>query len=165
MFKVGIITASDKCSRGEREDQSGLVIKELLNVADYKVIKYVVIPDEIDLLAAEMIDMSDRLKVDLIITTGGTGLSPRDWTPEATLRVIERQVPGIVEAIRSNSLKITPKAMLSRGVAGIRGRTLIINLPGSPKAVQESLEFILPALRHGLEILTGLANECANEKR
>lgn len=161
MFKIGIITASDQGSKGQREDLSGALIQKILAPPVYEVVRYLILPDEKDLLATEMINMSDQLGVDLIITTGGTGLSPRDWTPEATLAVVERLVPGISEAIRYHSLKITPKAMLSRGVSGIRGKTLIINLPGSPQAVRESLEIILPALKHGLEILKGISGECA----
>lgn len=163
MFTLGIIVASDKGSRGERVDESGRLIKEIMEKNHYKVEKYIVLPDEKDLLMEEMIHMCDRLKLDLILTTGGTGFSQRDNTPEATLRIIEKQTPGISEAIRYNSLQITPRAMLSRAVSGIRKSTLIINLPGSPKAVRESLEYILPSLTHGLEILKGSASECARE--
>lgn len=163
MFKVGIITASDKGSRGEREDKSGKLIKEMMSDNGYEVIKWNILPDEREIISGELKNMSDNLSIDLILTTGGTGFSPRDWTPEATLDVIDRQAPGISEAMRYYSLQITPKAMLSRGVSGIRGGTLIINLPGSPKAVKENLEFILPALKHGLEILKGIAGECAGK--
>lgn len=161
MFKVGIITASDKGFRGEREDISGELIKKMMSDAEYSISKYIVLPDEKKMISDELINMSNNLKLDLVLTTGGTGFSPRDTTPEATLEVIDRNAPGIAEAMRYHSLKITPKAMLSRAVSGIRGSTLIINLPGSPKAVKENLEFILPALQHGLEILKGLASECA----
>lgn len=164
MFTLGIITASDKCSRGEREDKSAETIKNMLLDKGYRLIKYTVLPDEKELLSKEMVKMSDELGIDLILTTGGTGFSPRDWTPEATLAVIDRAVPGISEAMRYHSLKITPKAMLSRGVSGIRGRTLIVNLPGSPKAVSENLECILPALGHGMEILKELTGECARQE-
>lgn len=159
-FKVGIIVASDKGSEGKRVDLSGKLIEEILKEAGYEVSFYCIQPDDINNLKEAMIHCSDKLKVDLILTTGGTGFSRRDVTPEATLAVIERQVPGIPEAMRYYSLQITPRAMLSRAVAGIRGNTLIVNMPGSPKAVKESLEYILPTLEHGLEILTGAANEC-----
>lgn len=134
-----------------------------MTVENYIVSKYIILPDEKEIISNELINMSDTLKLDLILTTGGTGFSPRDVTPEATLDVIDRNAPGIAEAMRYHSLKITPKAMLSRAVSGIRGRTLITNLPGSPKAVKENLEFILPALKHGLEILKGIASECATK--
>ncbi|SKC51390.1 MogA/MoaB family molybdenum cofactor biosynthesis protein [Maledivibacter halophilus] len=161
MFTVGIITASDKGFKGEREDKSGKLIKEIMTSNGYEVITWDILPDERREISKELINMSDNLKLDLILTTGGTGFSPRDWTPEATLDVINRQAPGISEAMRYYSLQITPKAMLSRGISGIRGKTLIINLPGSPKAVKENLECILPALKHGLEILKGISGECA----
>lgn len=163
MFNIGIITASDKGYKGEREDVSGKLLKKIMTVENYIVSKYIILPDEKEIISNELINMSDTLKLDLILTTGGTGFSPRDVTPEATLDVIDRNAPGIAEAMRYHSLKITPKAMLSRAVSGIRGRTLIINLPGSPKAVKENLEFILPALKHGLEILKGIASECATK--
>ncbi|MCT4606084.1 MAG: MogA/MoaB family molybdenum cofactor biosynthesis protein [Marinisporobacter sp.] len=164
MYQVGIITASDKGYKGERIDESGILMKKTLEEYGYAVQKYRILPDEQDLLANEMIHMSDELKVHLILTTGGTGFSKRDVTPEATKKVIEREANGIAEAIRYYSLQITPKAMLSRGVSGIRGETLIINLPGSPKAVKEILEYILESVHHGLEILLGKASECAAEK-
>ena len=153
MYKVGIITASDKGSRGEREDISGQVIHEMVTKAGYEVVSLKIVPDERDALSIEMMRLADVVGVHLILTTGGTGFSKRDITPEATKAVIEREASGIAEAIRYNSLKITPKGMLSRGVAGIRGETLIINLPGSPKAVRESLEYILQPVYHGLQIL------------
>lgn len=160
MFNIGIITASDKGAKGEREDISGKTIAAMLSGLGY-IKHYVVVPDELEALSREMIDMADNLEVDLILTTGGTGLGPRDVTPEATLAVVDRQVPGIAEAMRAKSLEKTNRAMLSRAVAGTRGRTLIINLPGSPKGVQECLEVVLPALEHGLAILKGEASECA----
>lgn len=160
-FTAGIITASDKGSAGEREDISGKVIREILEEAGYQVMQLTILPDEKDALKQEMIRMADALGIQLIITTGGTGFSPRDVTPEATKEVIEREAPGISEAIRYHSLSITPKAMLSRGVSGIRGNSLIVNLPGSPKSVRESLEYIIEPLRHGLEILLQEATECA----
>lgn len=160
MYSIGIVTASDKGSRGEREDISGKTIAELL--AGLGTVKhYVVVPDEKQALSNVMMHMADELYIDLVLTTGGTGLGPRDVTPEATLAVIDRQVPGIPEAMRAKSLEKTNRAMLSRAVAGTRGRTLIINLPGSPKGVTECLEVILPALEHGLAILKGEASECA----
>ncbi|HWQ60879.1 MAG TPA: MogA/MoaB family molybdenum cofactor biosynthesis protein [Negativicutes bacterium] len=159
MFNIGIITASDKGSRGEREDVSGRTIATMLaGLGEVK--HYVVVPDDRDALSREIVNMVDKLAVDLILTTGGTGLGPRDVTPEATLAVIDRQVPGIPEAMRAKSLEVTSRAMLSRAVAGIRGRTLIINLPGSPKGVKECLEVVLPALEHGLAIMKGEAGEC-----
>lgn len=160
-YTAGIITASDKGSKGEREDLSGAVIEEILENAGYHVRRKTIVPDEVGPLQKEMRYMADRLKLNLIITTGGTGFSPRDITPEATKVVIERETPGISEAIRYYSLSITPKAMLSRGVSGIRGNSLIVNLPGSPKSVRESLEYIIEPLRHGLEILLQEATECA----
>lgn len=163
MFSLGIIIASDKGSKGIRIDESGILIKEIMEKNGYTVEKYIILPDQQDLLEEEIIDMTDNLKVDLILTSGGTGFSKRDITPEATLNVIDRSAPGIAEAIRYNSLKITPRAMLSRGISGIRKATLIINLPGSPKAVRESLEYILSSLEHGLEILKGTAGDCARE--
>ncbi|VBB09139.1 molybdenum cofactor biosynthesis proteins signature 1 [Lucifera butyrica] len=162
MLSVGIITASDKGARGEREDISGRTIAEVLNGLG-EVRHYVVVPDEQALLSKEIINMVDNIKVDLVLTTGGTGFAPRDVTPEATLAVIDRQVPGIPEAMRAKSLGLTPRAMLSRAVAGIRGRSLIINLPGSPKGVKECLEVVLPVLEHGLAILKGEAAECGQE--
>ena len=160
MFQAAIITASDKGSRGQREDVSGQVVKEILEKNGYTVVQQLILPDERQLLADEMRRLCAE-QVDLILTTGGTGFSPRDWTPEASLDVIERQVPGIPEAMRMNSLQITKRAMLSRAVAGNCQQTLIINLPGSPKAVRENLEFIVTELAHGLEILRGQAQDCA----
>ncbi|MBP2666004.1 MAG: mog [Firmicutes bacterium] len=160
MFNIGIITASDKGSRGEREDASGRLIATMMSELG-EIKSYKVLADDVDLISRELIVMADTLGLDLILTTGGTGMSPRDVTPEATLAVVDRQVPGIPEAMRARSLQITSRAMLSRAVAGMRGRTLIINLPGSPKGVQECLEVILPALEHGLAIMKGEAVECA----
>lgn len=161
MFKVGIITVSDKGSVGQREDISGEVIRELMEEAGYEVTEKVILPDEVSELKEQMCLWSDKNSCDLILTTGGTGFSPRDFTPEATKAVIDREVPGIPEAMRAYSLTITKKAMLSRAAAGIRKQTLIINLPGSPKAVKETLAYILPPLKHGLEIMTGRTGECA----
>lgn len=161
-FRAGIITASDKGSAGEREDLSGPAVKALIEEAGYEAVSMCILPDEEDRLYEEMVRLADEEQVDLIFTTGGTGLSPRDHTPEATLRAATRQVPGIAEAMRAYSMQITPRAMLSRGVSVMRNRTLIINLPGSPKAVKESLTFILPVLKHGVEIMKGEAGECGN---
>ena len=163
MFTVGIITSSDKGYRGEREDKSGQVLEEIVSQNGFKVIKKVVLPDEKDLLEKEMINMCDNLNVNLLLTTGGTGFSKRDITPEATKSVIEREALGIVEAIRFYSLQITKRAMLSRATSGIRQNTLIINLPGSPKACKEALDFVLDDVQHGIEILLGEAKECARK--
>lgn len=160
-IKVAILTISDKGSRGEREDTSGPEIRSIVESEGAQVIAYEVIPDEQYVIEERLVYLADFEDAGLILTTGGTGFSLRDVTPEATLSVIERQAPGFVEAIRHESLKITPHAMLSRAVSGIRGQTLIINLPGSPKAVRESLQVIMPALPHGLQILEGRASECA----
>jgi len=161
MYNVGIITASDKGSRGEREDLSAQVIREEVAKIAGEVLEYVVIPDEQELIQNQLIEFADIKKLDLVMTTGGTGFSPRDVTPEATLAVVDRLVPGIPELMRMESYKITPRAVLSRATAGIRKQTLIINLPGSPKAVKENLGWILPSLPHGLDILKGTASECA----
>lgn len=164
MFRVGIITASDKGAAGEREDLSGPAIRELLKeTGGWQVTQYVVLPDEQKQLEETMTRWCDEGLVDLILTTGGTGFSPRDRTPEATAAVCERMAPGIPEAMRAMSMQITPRAMLSRAAAGIRKGTLIVNLPGSPKAVRENLAFLLPSLPHGLEILEGKTSECARK--
>ncbi|MPW26661.1 molybdenum cofactor biosynthesis protein [Alkalibaculum sp. M08DMB] len=161
MIKVGILTASDKGHKGEREDKSGKVIQDRVKEISGIVSEYVIVPDERDSISSTLISMADKSQLDLILTTGGTGFSPRDITPEATKDVIEREVPGIPEAIRAKSMEITNRAMLSRATAGIRGKTLIINMPGSPKAVNESLDIILPVLIHAIEILIGQTGECA----
>lgn len=163
MYRVGIITASDKGSKGERVDESGPKIKEIVSNFGYEVVYYKVLPDDKDMISSEMKQLCDENAVDLILTTGGTGFSKRDNTPEATLEIAEKLVPGISEAIRSYSMQFTPKAMLSRGVSAIRKKTLIINMPGSPKAVKESMECIMPALNHGIDILKGSANECGRK--
>jgi len=165
MFTLGILTISDKGSRGEREDESGKVIKELLAALDAHPVKYDIVPDEREVISGRLREWVDEEGIDLIVTTGGTGLSPRDVTPEATLAVVERMAPGFAEAMRAESLKKTPRAMLSRGVAGIRGRSLIINLPGSPRGVRECLEVILPALPHAIEVLKGEVGECGENER
>lgn len=164
-MRVAIVTASDKGSRGERIDESGLVIRDMLAPLGAEVVHYAVLPDECDILAARLVELADGDRADLVLTNGGTGLGPRDVTPDATLAVIDRQVPGLAEAMRLEGLKHTPRAMLSRAVAGVRRRTLIINLPGSPKGVRESLGAILPALGHAIEILRGEATECAREEQ
>jgi molybdenum cofactor synthesis domain-containing protein len=161
MIKVAILTISDKGSRGERRDGTGEAIKKTLNKDEYEVEYYKIIPDDLEKIQEELIHICDNLKTNLVLTNGGTGFSKRDVTPEATTNIIEKNVPGFAEAMRSASLKITPKAMLSRAVSGIRGETLIVNLPGSPKGAVENLQVILPALPHGIEILTGKASECA----
>jgi molybdopterin adenylyltransferase len=161
MINVGILTVSDKGSKGERVDESSKAIRETIAHLDVDVKRYEVIPDEVDIISAELTEWSDSDKLDLILTTGGTGLSPRDVTPEATLQVVEKLAPGFVEVMRSESLKVTPMGMLSRAVAGVRGHTLIINLPGSPKAVRECLGAIMPALPHAVEVVRGEAVECA----
>lgn len=166
MWKTVIITMSDKCAKGEREDKSGAVIREMLEKEGiYEVTEMVIMPDEQKKLESALIHYADETDTDLIITTGGTGFSVRDTTPEATLAVATRNVPGIAEAMRYESLKITPKACLSRAVSVIRGNTLIINLPGSPKAARENLGAVLPALDHGLGTLTGRDTECAEPSR
>lgn len=155
----GIICVSDRCSKGACQDKSGPLIKELVSPLG-KVKEYIVVPDEKEEIEKALIYLCDDVKADVVLTTGGTGFAPRDITPEATKAVIEREAPGIAEAIRMKSLQITPKAMLSRAVSGIRKRSLIINLPGSPKAVGESLEFILPVLPHAIEVLSGNTLSC-----
>lgn len=160
-IRVGVITASDKGAAGAREDRSGPTIREMAAEFGGTVTQYCIVPDEKSALAEIMSAWADQGLCDVIFTTGGTGLSPRDVTPEATLSVVERLVPGIPEAMRAKSLQVTDKAMLSRAVAGIRGRTLIINLPGSPKAVRECLEVIMGVLPHAVETLRGEASECA----
>ncbi|UCD86202.1 MAG: MogA/MoaB family molybdenum cofactor biosynthesis protein [Deltaproteobacteria bacterium] len=162
MINAGILTISDKGAKGEREDKSGEKIRRLLTEAGINVKSYEIIPDDQGLISQKLIDWVDNKKLDLILTTGGTGLSPRDLTPEATREVLEKELPGIAEAIRWEGLKSTSRAMLSRGMAGTRGYTLIINLPGSPQAVNTGLSFILPTLPHALEKLKGDPSECAN---
>ncbi len=161
MIRVGVITASDKGSRGEREDLSGPTLVKLVQEIGGDVVEYVVLPDDQTLLEEKMRHWADELGLDLILTTGGTGFSLRDVTPEATLSVADRLVPGIAEVMRMESLKVTPKAMLSRAVSVLRKKTLIINMPGSPKAVRECFAAIAPALPHGIQILKGEASECA----
>jgi molybdopterin adenylyltransferase len=161
MIKTAILTVSDKGSRGERIDGTGPALMSELEDKGFVISFYKMIPDEKEEIERELIYLCDELKVDLILTNGGTGFSERDVTPEATQNVIEKYVPGIGEAMRMKSLAITPKAMLSRSIAGIRKKTLIINLPGSPKGAVENLQFVLPAIPHGIAILIGEASECA----
>lgn len=158
---AAVITLSDKGARGERKDESGPAAREILEQAGYQVVEMLLIPDEPEVLKTQLIRLADGRQVDLVLTSGGTGFSLRDQTPEATMAVADRNAPGIAEFIRYQSMRITDRAMLSRGVSVIRGRTLIVNLPGSPKAVKESLGFILESLEHGIMILRGSAAECA----
>lgn len=160
-LRAAVITLSDKGSRGEREDKSGPLAAEMLTAAGYVVEETLLLPDEAPALRAQLIRLADGRQLNLILTTGGTGFSPRDITPEATLAVADRNAPGIAEAVRYHSLSITPRGMLSRAVSVLRGKTLIINLPGSPKAVRENLEYILPCIEHGARIAAGLDGECA----
>lgn len=160
-WKAAVVTLSDKGYAGEREDKSGPLICEILTESGYDVQETILLPDEKEEIKKYLCELCDKKRMDIIFTTGGTGFSPRDCTPEATMDIAQRNAPGIAEAMRLASLKITPRAMLSRGVSVIRGKTLIINLPGSPKAVRENLEAVLPSLDHGLAILTGRDGECA----
>lgn len=161
MFKAAVVTVSDRSFRGERPDGGGPVVAELLKGAGYEVAETVIVPDEQDQIEAALRKLCDEAEVALVVTTGGTGFSPRDVTPEATIAVCQRLTPGIPEAMRYASMQVTPRGMLSRAAAGIRGKTLIVNLPGSPKAARENLEAVLPTLAHGLEMLTGGQTDCA----
>jgi molybdopterin adenylyltransferase len=161
-FKAGVLTISDKGSRGERVDESGKTAAEMLKAAGFDPVEMKIVPDNIMKIAETLIDWADKRKLSLIVTSGGTGLSPTDLTPQAMRSVIDYEVPGIAEAMRAESLKKTPHAMLSRAVAGVRGSCLIINLPGSPRGVQENLSVVLPALKHGLEKLAGDPSDCAS---
>ena len=163
-FSAAWITLSDKGAAGEREDKSGPLIGEMLKEAGYQVIEGLLLPDEPQKLKTQLIRLADQRQVNVIFTTGGTGFSLRDQTPEATIAVCDRMAPGISEAVRAYSMTKTPSAMLSRAAAGIRKQTLIVNLPGSPKAVRECLEFLLPPLDHGLKILLGRDGECASRR-
>ena len=160
-WKAAVVTLSDKGYAGEREDKSGPKIVEMLGEAGYDVKETLLLPDGREQLEKELIRLADQRQINVIFTTGGTGFAERDVTPEATIAVCDRMANGIADAIRNYSMTITPRAMFSRAVSGIRKKTLIINLPGSPKAVQESLEFLLPNLDHGIGILRGSEGECA----
>jgi molybdopterin adenylyltransferase len=162
MIYAGIITVSDKGSQGKRQDLSGPAIAEMLAGAAIEIKHTIIIPDEIDQIQKAIVNFADIEKLDLILTTGGTGVSPRDLTPDATLEVIDKQIPGMAEAMRQKSLLVTPHAMISRALAGIRGRCLIINLPGSPKGAKENLAVILPALKHAIEKIKGDDSDCAS---
>ena len=162
VLTAGVITVSDKGSRGEREDKSGQEIIGMLKGVGVNVLHAMIIPDEKDKIKEAILEYADIRTLDIIVTTGGTGVSPRDVTPDATLEVIEKEVPGMAEAMRRVSTSITPHAMISRAVVGIRGRSLIINLPGSPRGVRENLLVVLPALKHAIEKIKGDDSECAS---
>jgi len=154
-FDAAVLTTSDKGARGEREDTSGAVIRGLLASIGAVIARYEVIPDDVERISEHLRRWADGGSVQLIVTTGGTGLGPRDVTPQATLAVLDYEVPGIAEAMRTEGLKHTPMSMISRAVAGVRGKTLIVNLPGSPKGVEENLSAVLPVLEHAIELITG----------
>lgn len=164
-IRCGILTASNRVSRAQGKNESGAYLAQTLGAEGAEVLAHVVVPDDLETIARTLADMADTLRVDLVLTTGGSGVAPRDVTPEATLRVIERQVPGIPEAARIATAAHAPLAMLSRAVAGVRGRTLIINLPGSPRGVREWMEVILPVLRHAIELLKERQLEWGREHR
>jgi molybdenum cofactor synthesis domain-containing protein len=161
MLTAGVITISDKGAKGERQDKSGPAIQELLEPLPAEIKCYEVIPDDAALISGRLIHFADTLRLDLIVTTGGTGVGTRDFTPEATKAVIDKEIPGMAEVMRTESLKKTPHAMISRAVVGIRGRSLIVNLPGSPKAVRENLMAVLPAIPHAVAKIKGDDQECA----
>ncbi len=163
MFTVGILTASDKGAEGKRKDESGPAIAAFMKELGGEIGEMIIVPDEREDIAAHLVRLCDDMEYDLVITTGGTGFSQRDITPEATLDVVQRQIPGFTDIIRYKSFEKNPRAILSRAVSGIRGHSIIINLPGSPRGVLEALEIIRPSLIHGIEILKGTANECGNE--
>ena len=161
MFQAAVLTVSDRSFRGERPDEGGPLVAGILKEAGYAVVKTAIVPDEQGQIESALRELADSGQVQLLVTTGGTGFAPRDVTPEATLAVCQRMAPGIPEAMRYASMQVTSRAMLSRAQAGIRGGTLIVNLPGSPKAARENLEAVLPALAHGLEMLSGRPADCA----
>ncbi|MHB8223080.1 MAG: MogA/MoaB family molybdenum cofactor biosynthesis protein [Desulfurivibrionaceae bacterium] len=161
-YTGGILTISDKGSRGEREDTSGPQLRKMLDEQGYSVVAYAVVPDEVAIIEETLRAWADEKKIDLILSTGGTGVSPSDLTPEATRAVLDREIPGIGEAMRLASLQKTPNAILSRGIAGIRKQSLIINLPGSKKAARENLEAVLPALQHGIYKIKGGTKDCGS---
>jgi len=159
-YTAAVVTVSDKGAAGEREDLSGAVVRDILEGAGIEVVRREIVPDEANVLSELLVALCDQ-GIDLIVTTGGTGVSPRDVTPEATLAVIEKEIPGMAEAMRAESLKVTPHAMISRAVCGLRGGALILNLPGSPKGARENLEVVMPAVPHTLEVAGGRVSECA----
>jgi molybdenum cofactor synthesis domain-containing protein len=159
MFTIGILTISDKGARGQRYDESGQTIRDIFSDLGSDISSYEIVPDEMDIIRQKLAEWADNKETDVIITTGGTGLGERDVTPEATIAIVDRVVPGLAEAMRSASLSKTPMAMLSRATAGVRGKCLIINLPGSPKAVRECLEVVLPAIPHAVDIIKGVVTE------
>ena len=161
MFSAGILTISDQGAQGQRQDKSGEVIRTVLSSVDSRAVKYEVIPDEKAAIAGKLIEWADEGSVDVILTSGGTGLSQRDVTPEATISIVDKVVPGFTEVMRTQTFNVTPAAILSRAVAGVRRNCLIINLPGSPKAVRECLEVILPAIPHAVEMIKGEVTEHA----
>ncbi len=163
MFTVGILTASDKGAAGKRKDESGPAIAAFMEGIGGSIGRLVIVPDDRNSIAAQLIEFCDQDQFDLVITTGGTGFSKRDITPEATTDVIERQIPGFTDIIRLTSFESNPRAILSRAISGIRGNSIIINLPGSPRGVKEALEIIGPSLVHGIEILKGTASECGHD--
>jgi molybdenum cofactor synthesis domain-containing protein len=160
MLKAAVVTVSDRCSRGEASDQGGPLVAHLLQDSGYEIVKTVLVPDERPQIESALRLLADQVHADLIVTTGGTGFSPRDVTPEATISVCDRMAPGIPEAMRYASLQVTRRAMLSRAQAGLRGHTLIVNLPGSPKGAKENLEAVLPALEHGIQMISGAPADC-----
>jgi molybdopterin adenylyltransferase len=161
LIRAGVLTLSDKGSRGERVDLSGPEVVRMLKEIGIETESTEIIPDEAEIIAQKLVEFADQRKYDLVVTTGGTGVSPRDVTPDATLKVIDREIPGMAEAMRRESMLKTPHAMISRAVAGIRKTTLIINLPGSPKGVRENLAVILPTLKHAIEKIKGDQSDCA----
>ena len=163
MIRVGILTLSDRAAAGLRVDESGPSVASIVEGASFRICRQEVIPDDYSMVVRKLIEFSDDDRLDLIITTGSTGLGPRDIAPEATLAVIERRVPGMAEAMRAASLQKTPHAMISRSEVGVRGRSLIVNLPGSPRAARENLQVLLPALPHAIEKLQGSEEECAQD--
>ncbi|MCK4583995.1 MogA/MoaB family molybdenum cofactor biosynthesis protein [candidate division WOR-3 bacterium] len=158
-INVAVITVSDRSYSGEREDRSGKLLSEIVEQKLGNVLAYEVIPDEIEMIKREILRCVDELKADIVITTGGTGISERDVTPDATGELLEKEMPGISEIVRIKGYEHTPMSLLSRAKAGVRGKSIIVNLPGSPKAVEESLDYIIPALKHGIEVLNGLSKE------
>ena len=155
MYTVAVLTISDKCSKGEREDGTGRVVQGLVKKFPLELVKYEIVPDELKIIKKKLVEYSDKLKINLVLTNGGTGFGPRDVTPEATKEVLNKEVLGIPEAMRISCINKEKRAMLSRAASGIRGKTLIVNLPGSPKAAKESLEPVIEALIHGLDMIAG----------